>query len=82
MKTAWLVNSILKWKHSDYTNQQSYKFSHINGADITNNQVVVDLKNHQDGDKVVKESIKNDQIFFGEVCDIKESPHRLLKVRK
>lgn len=82
MKTAWLVNSILKWKHSDYTNQQSYKFSHINGADITNNQVVVDLKNHQDGDNVVKESIKNDQIVLGEVCDIKESPHRLLKVRK
>lgn len=82
MKTAWLVNSILKWKHSDYTNQQSYKFSHINGADITNNQVVVDLKNHQDGDNIVKESIKNDQIVLGEVCDIKESPHRLLKVRK
>ena len=82
MKTAWLVNSVLKWKHSDYTNQQSYKFSHINGADITNNEVVVDLKNGENVDKVVKESIKNDQIVLGEVCDIKESPYRLLKVRK
>lgn len=82
MKTAWLINSVLKWKHSDFTNQQSYKFSHINKVDVTNNEVVLDLKNDENGDKVVKENIRNDQIVLGEVCDIKESPHRLLKVRK
>ncbi len=79
--SAWIISNALHWKRTGNSTQDvNHSHSHTNNYSNENNlsfETGLMLEIDTNGSK---QQIEDHNAFDGEVCDIRQSPHRLLKV--
>jgi hypothetical protein len=73
--SAWFISSALQWKRSGNSTQNVNHF-HSNGNNLSLESGLI-LEIDKNGSK---QQTDDHNAFDGDVCDIRQSPHRLLKV--
>lgn len=75
--SAWFISSAIQWKRSGNSTQNVNHF-HSNDNNLSHETgLMLEIDKN-----VSKQQIEDHNAFDGEVCDIRQSPHRLLKVWK
>jgi hypothetical protein len=73
--SAWFTSSALQWKRSGNSTQNINHF-HSNRNNLSvETQLMLEIDKNGS-----KQQIEDHNAFDGDVCDIRQSPHRLLKV--
>jgi hypothetical protein len=73
--SAWFISSALQWKRSG-NSTQNINHCHSNGNNLSvETQLMLEIDKNGS-----KQQIEDHNAFDGDVCDIRQSPHRLLKV--
>lgn len=73
--SAWLISSVVRWKQPERKESDDYKTDYINGKSLSAEaQLMVSKESEKQNGLIIQLS------YDGDYCDIRQSPHRLLKV--